>query len=112
MVRRIERRAMLARGALVLVIQAGGMALAGAAPPTLTSAEVSAAVDAAALALAGDEIAIAVVDRAGRPLAVFSRPLSTGPTRETALGLARTGAMFSNDQAPLSSRTIAFISAP
>jgi len=80
--------------------------------PPLTAAEVSTAVDAAAMALAGDGIAIAVCDRAGRPLAVFSRALATAAARDEALGLARTGALFSNDQAPLSSRTVAYISAP
>ncbi len=83
---------------------------ASAAGPALDSTDVAAAVDAAALALAGDDLSIAVVDRAGRPLAVFSRPMAGPIERETALGLARTGAFFSNDQAPLSSRTVAYIS--
>ena len=83
-----------------------------AAGPTLTAAEVTTAVEAAAMALGGDDLAIAVVDRAGRPLAVFSRSSATDAARDAALGLARTGALFSNDQAPLSSRTVAFISAP
>ena len=78
--------------------------------PPLAVVDVSAAVDAAATALGGDGVAIAVCDRAGRPLAVFSRPLATPAARDEALGLARTGALFSNDQAPLSSRTVAYIS--
>ncbi len=82
----------------------------GAAGPALSAADVTRAVEAAALAAAGDGLAVAVVDRAGRPLAVFSRPLADDAARERALGLARTGALFSNDQAPLSSRTVAFIS--
>ena len=65
-------------------------------------------------------MAIAVVDRLGRILAVYKglrrRPRLPGnfgaviPTDELAVSLARTGAFFSNDQAPLSSRTVRFIS--
>jgi uncharacterized protein GlcG (DUF336 family) len=63
---------------------------------------------------------IAVVDRAGRVLGVYRKPaapaLATGnfgaqvDSNELAVSLARTGAFFSNDQAPLSSRTVRFIS--
>jgi len=63
---------------------------------------------------------IAVVDRAGRILGVYRKPaapaLATGnfdaqvDVNELAVSLARTGAFFSNDQAPLSSRTVRFIS--
>jgi len=66
-------------------------------------------------------MAVAVVDRSGNVLAVYdtSPPLpatSTGNfgqavlTNDLAVGLARTAAFFSNDQAPLSSRTVRFIS--
>jgi len=63
---------------------------------------------------------IAVVDRMGNILAVYQEPsapaLSTGnfgnqvATPDLAVALARTGAFFSNDQAPLSSRTVRYIS--
>jgi uncharacterized protein GlcG (DUF336 family) len=63
---------------------------------------------------------VAVADRAGNILAVFETPgaptTSTGnfgqtvPADELAVSLARTAAFFSNDQAPLSSRTVRFIS--
>src|SRR5580658_9413478 len=63
---------------------------------------------------------VAVADRAGNILAVFETPgapiTSIGnfgqvvPADELAVGLARTAAFFSNDQAPLSSRTVRFIS--
>jgi uncharacterized protein GlcG (DUF336 family) len=63
---------------------------------------------------------VAVADRAGTILAVFKTPgaptKSIGnfgqvvPADELAVGLARTAAFFSNDQAPLSSRTVRFIS--
>src|SRR5271169_5303234 len=62
---------------------------------------------------------VAVVDRAGNILAVFQTP--GAPTMsmnlgqmvradDLAVGLARTAAYFSNDSAPLSSRTVRFIS--
>ena len=52
----------------------------------------------------------AVVDRTGNILGVYSRPQADEPTPDVAVTLARTGAMFANDQAPLSSRTVRFIS--
>src|SRR5258708_12599050 len=67
-------------------------------------------------------MAIAVVDRGGAVLAVYDKagvvPGSTGignfgsavDVNDLAVALARTGAYFSNDQAPLSSRTVRFIS--
>jgi uncharacterized protein GlcG (DUF336 family) len=65
-------------------------------------------------------IVVAVTDRSGVILAVFETPgaptTATGnfeaivDSRELAVSLARTGALFSNDQAPLSSRTVRFIS--
>jgi uncharacterized protein GlcG (DUF336 family) len=66
------------------------------------------------------EMVVAVVDRAGFVLGVFrtqNAPATTignfGQTQnanDVAVALARTGAFFSNDQAPLSSRTVRFIS--
>ena len=63
---------------------------------------------------------VAVADRAGNILAVFETPgaptMSIGnfgasmPADELAVALARTAAFFSNDQAPLSSRTVRYIS--
>ena len=63
---------------------------------------------------------IAVTDRTGSILAVFETPgapaTSIGnfgavvDSHELAVALARTAALFSNDQAPLSSRTVRFIS--
>lgn len=66
------------------------------------------------------DMVVAVVDRAGFVLGVFRT--QNAPTTATgnfgqvqdandlAVALARTGAFFSNDQAPLSSRTVRFIS--
>src|SRR3984893_7527203 len=88
--------------------------------PNLTSTDVMALVQAAAQAADPNMMAIAVVDRAGRILAVYRKPaaptLAVGnfgvqvDTNELAVSLARTAAFFSNDQAPLSSRTVRFIS--
>jgi len=87
---------------------------------SLTAADVTALVQAAALAADPNTMVIAVVDRSGKVLGVYRKPsaptLATGnfsaqvDVNELAVSLARTGAFFSNDQAPLSSRTVRFIS--
>src|SRR5580704_7817065 len=89
-------------------------------PQSLIQSDVSAIVQAAAEAVDSDTMVIAVVDRLGRILAVYKQPsappLVQGnfsqmvPSDDFAVSLARTGAFFSNDQAPLSSRTVRFIS--
>jgi uncharacterized protein GlcG (DUF336 family) len=53
---------------------------------------------------------VAVVDRAGRVLAVFRRAGVSAANDDLAVGVARTAAFFSHNQAPLSSRTVRFIS--
>jgi uncharacterized protein GlcG (DUF336 family) len=63
---------------------------------------------------------VAVVDRAGNLLALWRKPGAPATaignfntpidTNDLAIGLARTGAFFSNNQAPLTSRTVRFIS--
>ena len=85
----------------------------------LTAAEVQTVVQKAAESV-DTPIAIAVTNRQGVILAVYNKPAtpltSSGNfrqqvnTNELAIGLARTGSFFSNDQAPLSSRTVRFIS--
>lgn len=87
--------------------------------PALAAQEVQLAVESAAASVDA-AIVIAVTDRTGTPLAVFRKtgaPLmvagdfgATVDAAEQALALARTAAMFSNDQAPLSSRTVRYIS--
>jgi uncharacterized protein GlcG (DUF336 family) len=77
---------------------------------TLTASDVLALVRGAAEALDDQRLAVAVVDRTGAPLGVYLRPGATAATADVALALARTGAFFSNNQAPLSSRTVRFIS--
>jgi len=103
----------------------GSTTTAPAAPPppvpqTLTQSDVTVVVQAAATAAQSDTMAISVVDRLGRILAVYVGPSApatvTGnfgalvATDELAVSLARTAAFFSNDQAPLSSRTVRYIS--
>jgi uncharacterized protein GlcG (DUF336 family) len=100
----------------------------------LTAADVTNVVRGAATAISSTNIIVAVVDRTGVPLAVYLGPTATaadvieggingrlyppagavGPftinAQDYAVGLARTGAFFSNNQAPLSSRTVRMIS--
>jgi uncharacterized protein GlcG (DUF336 family) len=88
-------------------------------PVPLTAADVQQVVEDAAQSL-NVPMVIAVSDRAGTILAVFQNAgapaTSTGnfgvavDSKELAVALARTAGLFSNDQAPLSSRTVRFIS--
>jgi len=98
--------------------------LTSAPPPasvqSLTAADVATLVQSAAQAADPNTMVIAVVDRSGNVLGVYRKPST--PTlvmgnfsaqvdaNELAVSLARTGAFFSNDQAPLSSRTVRFLS--
>jgi uncharacterized protein GlcG (DUF336 family) len=98
--------------------------LTSAPPPatvqSLTAADVTALTQAAAQAADANTMVIAVVDRSGNVLGVYRKPsapsLAAGnfsaqvDSNELAVSLARTAAFFSNDQAPLSSRTVRFIS--
>src|SRR5262249_5950898 len=87
-----------------------------------TAAEVTNIVTAAAASVSTDTLVIAVTDRQGKVLGVFHKSgaplgaLSLGNfssmenANDVAVQLARTGAFFSNNQAPLTSRTVRFIS--
>jgi uncharacterized protein GlcG (DUF336 family) len=85
----------------------------------LTAADVQAVVQSAVMSVDAPMV-VAVVDRGGNILAVFETPNppataignfgNTVAADELAVGLARTAAYFSNDQAPLSSRTVRYIS--
>lgn len=79
-------------------------------PTQLTAVEVDTLVTNAALAADGAGLAIVVSDRIGNALAVYRRPAATDADVERALSLARTGAFFSNQGTPLSSRTVRAIS--
>ena len=129
---RLTRRSwnFLASASLILVsltlLSCSGSGPATPPPPPaqptfqpLTSAEVQAMVNRAA-GVANVPMVIAVVDRSGNILAVFRKtgaPVTatgnfgvTVDANELAVALARTGAFFSHNQAPLSSRTVRFIS--
>lgn len=95
---------------------------AGLAPNTaaLTADDVRAIVTNAAAAVNDPGMVIAVGDRQGNILAVFRKSQAPASslgnfgnvvdTNELAAAVARTAAFFSNSQAPLSSRTVRFIS--
>ena len=85
-----------------------GAPVSCAGVPALVAAEVDALLRAAAAAI-DRPLTVAVVDRAGRPLGLYRRGHSGGED-DRAVALARTGAFFSNNQAPLSSRTVRFVS--
>ncbi|MDX1582160.1 MAG: heme-binding protein [Thermoanaerobaculia bacterium] len=76
----------------------------------LQTDEVEALARGAAAAVDDPRMTIAVVDRAGRVLAVARKPEADPANDDLAVGVARTAAFFSHDMAPLSSRTIRFIS--
>lgn len=116
---------------VLLLISCGGgggssSGSAGADPPasppatqSLTAAQVDAVVHAAVQAV-NVPIVVAVTDRLGNILAVFNtnNAPATGVgnfgmtvnAQNLAVALARTAAFFSNNQAPLSSRTVRYIS--
>jgi uncharacterized protein GlcG (DUF336 family) len=85
----------------------------------LTQAEVASIVTAAAASV-NVPLVIAVSDRRGQILAVYSNVGAPAtalanynvpqPADEVAAALARTAAFFSNDQAPIGSRTVRFLS--
>jgi uncharacterized protein GlcG (DUF336 family) len=105
----------------------GGQFLPIATPPapssdpnTLSAGDVNALLKRAAAATKSNDAIIAIVDRGGRVLGVRVEggvsPAITGNLEKRvfaidgALAEARTGAFFGNNQAPLTSRTIQFIS--
>ena len=113
-------------GALAMLLSGcgGGSSAPGSPPPipavqALQVADVQNIVQAAVNSVNVD-MDVAVVDRAGFVLGVFrtqNAPATAAGNfaqaqnaNEVAVALARTGAFFSNDQAPLSSRTVRFIS--
>lgn len=87
--------------------------------PPLNTSDVDNVVQ-AALASVNLDMVVAVVDRAGIVLGVYRTPNAPSTAvgnygqmqnaNDVAVALARTGAFFSNDQAPLSSRTIRYLS--
>ena len=125
-------QSLICAAALLLLISCGGGGGSGASstggggadPPViagtpLTVSDVDAAIHSAVMAV-NVPIEVAVVDRVGNILGVFgtvNAPATgmgnfgtTPDAPNLAVALARTGAFFSNDQAPLSSRTVRYIS--
>jgi len=107
------------RFAVVALIVASGATLlsqntpsdrAGGIAQILTADDVRAILAVAASALNNDTLSAAVVDRTGGILGVYARPRADQRSPDIAVSLARAGALFANDQAPLSSRTVRFIS--
>jgi uncharacterized protein GlcG (DUF336 family) len=111
--------------AMLLIGCGGGSSSAVVPPPPVPAVQALQIVDVqnivtAAVNSVNVDMVVAVVDRAGFVLGVFgtqNAPATTignfGQTQnanDVAVALARTGAFFSNDQAPLSSRTVRFIS--
>ena len=112
--------------ALAMIIAGcGGGSTTPITPPPVTAVQALQVADIqnivqAAVNSVNVDMTVAVVDRAGFVLGVFrtqnAPSTATGNFRqvqdanEVAIALARTGAFFSNDQAPLSSRTVRFIS--
>ena len=93
---------------------------ASSSRPFLTAADVDAVIQSAAASVNSEAMVIAVTDRQGDILAVYRKPAAPptatanfgiqADTNEVAVALARTASFFSNNQAPLSSRTVRFIS--
>ena len=105
--------------ALVFQVLALSSRLTSATLPTLSAADVQTVIEHTAASV-NAPMAIAVTDRQGNILAVFLKPGvspttkanfgMTADTYEVAIALARTASFFSNSQAPLSSRTVRYIS--
>lgn len=80
------------------------------AEPALTAEQVTALLNAGAAAINSPTLSVAVVDRGGRILGVMRRGGSASVGPDVAVTTARAAAMFSNKDAPLSTRTVRFIS--
>ncbi len=115
----------IAGALLMLLIGCGGGSSASVVPPVIAPVQALQVADVqnivtAALNSVNVDMVVAVVDRAGFVLGVFRTQNAPATAignfgqmqnaNDVAVALARTGAFFSNDQAPLSSRTVRFIS--
>ena len=105
---------------IVLVNQPNPITISSQSTTTITAAEVQQLLLRATAATSRNDAIIVVVDRNGRILGVrvengVSPAITGSPAALTfavdgAVSLARTGAYFSSDAAPLTSRTVSFIS--
>src|SRR6202158_1062359 len=109
----------------MLLLGCGGGSSAPGTPPPIPTVQALQVADVQNIAQAAVnsvnvDMAVAVVDRAGFVLGAFRTQNAPATTtgnftqvqnaNDVAVALARTGAFFSNDQAPLSSRTVRFLS--
>lgn len=108
--RYLATAALVAGTAPILLSQNTPSDRAGGIAQILTADDVSAVLTIAATALGNETLSAAVVDRTGNILGVYTRMGADERSPDIAVSLARTGAMFANDQGPLSSRTVRFIS--
>lgn len=88
----------------------GGLDGAPGSFAPLGAGEVMGLAQGATAAIDDPRMTVAVVDRAGRVLAILRNPDADPANDEVAVGVARTAAFFSHNRAPLSSRTVRFIS--
>jgi len=115
----MRRNATFAAAALAIAVLTVGSRGASTAPPILTSADIEKVIQQAAASVNAPMV-IAVTDRQGDILAIYRKPGApatakanfgmTADSNEVAVALARTASFFSNSQAPLSSRTVRYIS--
>ena len=82
----------------------------GAVFQSLGIPDVDTIIRAAARSLDVTTMTIAVVDRAGRPVALYRKSGADPANDDLAVGVARTAAFFSHNMAPLSSRTVRYLS--
>jgi uncharacterized protein GlcG (DUF336 family) len=115
----------IALALVMFIVGCGGGSSAPIAPPPVAAVQPLQVADVqnivqAAVNSVNVDMTVAIVDRAGFVLGVFrtqNAPATAAGNfgqvqnaNDVAVALARTGAFFSNDQAPLSSRTVRFIS--
>jgi uncharacterized protein GlcG (DUF336 family) len=129
--RKPERLSVVLAASLLAICAAGCMGTTVSTPPPnvtpaqaasgeLTAADVNSIVQAAAASV-NVPLVIAVTDRSGNTLAIYKKANApataignygmTEPSDQVAVSLAMSAAFFSNDQAPISTRTIRYISA-
>ena len=127
----LERLTMSLVAPLLAICAAGCMGTTVSMPPPtvtpaqaasagLTAADVNSIVQAAAASV-NVPLVIAVTDRSGNTLAIYKKANApatatgnfsqVGPSDQVAVSLGISAAFFSNDQAPISTRTIRYISA-
>ena len=115
----IRKQLALAGTIAAAALFSSGSRGASTAVPTLSASDVEKVIEHAAEAVNAPMV-IAVTDRQGDILAVYRKPGAPATTTanfgmkadtsEVAVALARTASFFSNSQAPLSSRTVRYIS--